>query len=840
MLITLSARAAQTPSLIQFELAEETAVGSGLPGVFSGIGAVEGILDQYVELTINYPYTNKALYGRAYLEVENQPQSDYSSTVQLTPTTGIPQTSTLFDPIDVNGAVTQLLASGTALAYLYTDPGSGADSPAGAPPLPNVPLIHSGSLTHVLEIQGYTKPADFRWFEWEYDHTTGGWAALAKTTSLSIVHTRLVAGLSYRYRVKAVDQAGNASAFATTGSAPATVSSVRPDQIIAEQITVGSITAGKIAVVDLSAISANLGTITTGIIRNPSNTAGIRIDSGLTLPSTWTTYLDLAATNSNNILQATSALAITADGRAVFSGTVNAGALYADTILSSGTLTIAGPVNTENLFVQSDSLFTDSTKQRFAIENDNFRLWDNAETGIASGTQSSTTLQDITKNWPTNYWSTVGAEVQLYTGIGAGQTRTIVSGTGNTIVISPAWDTNPVTSNTGYRLTNVQRINAGDSSIGTTSVTNVDSDWDNTAGAGGIASGTSSWTIINADTSENGSFVYNDLTVANIPAVDNKYTLNFTININATAFSNDVLPAVVVNNFASIYYRTSAVGAFVLLDSSNKITQTINKGTLGTLQSTAFSKQYTITGVTTYLEFRVQALGTQTGGLGGLGTIIGTVVMGNTTWSTGTGIRNARTLRLWSRAEPDFAPALMVEPLNTLPTDAAGRRGDQIFVSDTPYYHNGTNWRLMAGGNSRHVNVTAAGTGASTGTVTLMSHILPTLANGDSVEITVTGSTSGSANTKTVSFELDTTPITQLTYTAAQTGNWSIRLTMVKDGSGTQYLSIHNTGITTTPSMVTSSTGTSLSANILNVKGQTTNAADEITAEVFIVNIYRA
>jgi hypothetical protein len=49
-------------------------------------------------------------------------------------------------------------------------------------------------------------------------------------------------------------------------------------------------------VLSLSAISADMGEITAGRIRNPGNTVGINVSG--TVPGTWVTYMDLTATGS--------------------------------------------------------------------------------------------------------------------------------------------------------------------------------------------------------------------------------------------------------------------------------------------------------------------------------------------------------------------------------------------------------------------------------------------------------------------------------------------------------------------------------------------------------------
>lgn len=62
-------------------------------------------------------------------------------------------------------------------------------------------------------------------------------------------------------------------------------------------------------------------------------------------------------------------------------------------------------------------------------------------TGRATGTQTSTTLQDTSKAWTVNQYA--GATVTLTGGTGAGQTATVVSNTATTLTVTPAWTTTP-------------------------------------------------------------------------------------------------------------------------------------------------------------------------------------------------------------------------------------------------------------------------------------------------------------------------------------------------------------------------------------------------------------
>ncbi len=66
--------------------------------------------------------------------------------------------------------------------------------------------------------------------------------------------------------------------------------------------------------------------------------------------------------------------------------------------------------------------------------------------GIALGAQTSTTLKDTTKSWTTNYFSTYGHRVRIFSGTGEGQVRAITSNTADTLTVSPSWSVTPDTT----------------------------------------------------------------------------------------------------------------------------------------------------------------------------------------------------------------------------------------------------------------------------------------------------------------------------------------------------------------------------------------------------------
>jgi flagellar hook-associated protein 1 FlgK len=75
------------------------------------------------------------------------------------------------------------------------------------------------------------------------------------------------------------------------------------------------------------------------------------------------------------------------------------------------------------------------TEGTIVNSGENATVWDR---GAAIGTQSTTTLQDTTKNWVTNQW--VGYRVRIFSGTGEDQARVVTSNTSNTLTVS-AWTT---------------------------------------------------------------------------------------------------------------------------------------------------------------------------------------------------------------------------------------------------------------------------------------------------------------------------------------------------------------------------------------------------------------
>jgi hypothetical protein len=156
-----------------------------------------------------------------------------------------------------------LRPDGTAVAYVFSDPGSGAGGAINTPGQPTAQVKHKSI---ELRIPGdYVKTAAFRYFQWQVSVNDNGspvWSDLITSTSLNIVHARLTPGNTYRYRVQAINRDGtNHSAWSPdTGNITAAAGS--------DTEAFGGIVAGNIAAVDFAALTGDLGILTVGRVQD--------------------------------------------------------------------------------------------------------------------------------------------------------------------------------------------------------------------------------------------------------------------------------------------------------------------------------------------------------------------------------------------------------------------------------------------------------------------------------------------------------------------------------------------------------------------------------------------
>lgn len=127
--------------------------------------------------------------------------------------------------------------------------------------------------------------------------------------------------------------------------------------------------------------------------------------------------------------------------------------VYFTTTTTSGTFVSVGAgmeiaSNTANtLTLKTASTITLNGTSKYVITN---RTAIGAlDSGIATGTHSTTTLQDSTKSWSVNQWA--GRRLRTLTGAGMGVEATITSNTATTLTLASAITT-PVTNSTSYAI----------------------------------------------------------------------------------------------------------------------------------------------------------------------------------------------------------------------------------------------------------------------------------------------------------------------------------------------------------------------------------------------------
>ena len=128
---------------------------------------------------------------------------------------------------------------------------------------------------------------------------------------------------------------------------------------------------------------------------------------------------------------------------------------------SSGNLWVADTGN--NRVVMFPTPFSNGERATVVLGQSSFSVSSpSPDSGTATGTESSTTLQDTSKSWASNQWA--NGIVSIVTGTGSGQSKTIVSNNGNTLTVSPAWSTTPVSGVSTYSIspstTTVANLNA--------------------------------------------------------------------------------------------------------------------------------------------------------------------------------------------------------------------------------------------------------------------------------------------------------------------------------------------------------------------------------------------
>lgn len=190
-------------------------------------------------------------------------------------------------------------------------------TPTGSPTAPNSsqdPVATAHYRAIMVDMSAYgTLPSD-KVFVLDYSVNGGAYTTNAIiSTSNKVVHSNLNPASTYTYKYKIRGSSDSVYSDPSNTVAPSNNSEVN---------AFGVVIASQIATANLSAISANIGDIAAGQIRNPANTIGILVSG--TLPGSWTTYLNLMATGSSPLLHHPG-LDLLANGSAIFSGTITAG-----------------------------------------------------------------------------------------------------------------------------------------------------------------------------------------------------------------------------------------------------------------------------------------------------------------------------------------------------------------------------------------------------------------------------------------------------------------------------------------------------------------------------------
>jgi hypothetical protein len=218
----------------------------------------------------------------------------------------------------------QVFVAGDVASAAFTDGTAGAfvhdgRTLSGTPSAPGTaPALTAGYRSIVVDMSAISGglPGTQAWVvQWSTDagstwSDAGGDEIV--TTGAKVVHTRLlIDGTTYRYRVRRRGATTSAASPSTADLAPSTT----PDITTATVIL-----ASQIATANLSALSANLGVIDAGQMRNAANTAGVLVSGAL--PGTWTRYLDLTGDSGDSMLHHDQ-MDLKYDGTAVFRGALD-------------------------------------------------------------------------------------------------------------------------------------------------------------------------------------------------------------------------------------------------------------------------------------------------------------------------------------------------------------------------------------------------------------------------------------------------------------------------------------------------------------------------------------
>ena len=204
--------------------------------------------------------------------------------------------------------VSQINGDGTTSAFVYSNP-----SLSGSPsPYPSVaPVITASHKSIKIDMSAYTLGAT-ETFVLEYSIDGGAYTGNAiVSTGTQVVHATLTPGSTYAYKYKI--RGGTATPFSPASSA------INPLNDSSAQ-AFGIVLAADVVATNLAAISADIGDISAGQIRNAANTKGVLLSGSL--PGGWTQYIDFVATGANPFIKHDK-FELWADGTAIFKGQID-------------------------------------------------------------------------------------------------------------------------------------------------------------------------------------------------------------------------------------------------------------------------------------------------------------------------------------------------------------------------------------------------------------------------------------------------------------------------------------------------------------------------------------
>ena len=204
--------------------------------------------------------------------------------------------------------ISQINGDGTTSAFVYSSPSlSGAPSPNPSA----APVITASHKSIKIDMRAYTLGAT-ETFVLDYSIDGGAYTTDAIiSTGTQVVHATLTPGSTYAYKYKIRGGSDTPYSPASTATNPLNDSSAQ---------TFGIVLAAQVVATNLAAISADIGDISAGQIRNAANTKGVLLSGSL--PGGWTQYIDFVATGANPFIKHDK-FSLFADGSAVFGGQID-------------------------------------------------------------------------------------------------------------------------------------------------------------------------------------------------------------------------------------------------------------------------------------------------------------------------------------------------------------------------------------------------------------------------------------------------------------------------------------------------------------------------------------